>query len=146
MIRKYTEDDLDALLDTWYQASLVAHSFLSKQFLAAERIAIQEKFLPAAETWVYEERGRVVGFVAMIGEMVGGLFVTPSAQRRGIGQALLDHVRPSRDRLEVEVFTANEIGHAFYVRYGFETVGTRMCEESGFELQRMETVGGAGRG
>ena len=37
VIRPYTADDLDELLDVWYQASLIAHSFLSEEFLTAER-------------------------------------------------------------------------------------------------------------
>ena len=56
------------------------------------------------------------------------VFVAPGSQRRGGGRVLMDHVRASRDYLEVEVFEANEIGRAFYDAYGFERTGDAQCQ------------------
>ena len=77
----------------------------------------------------------------MMDNEVGGLFVAPGAQRRGIGRALMDHVRASRDNLELEVFEANEIGRAFYDAYGFEVVGERPDEDTGFCVLRLRLHG-----
>jgi putative acetyltransferase len=137
VIREYEAGDLDGLLEVWYEASRVAHPFLSEDFLDAERRAIPEQYLPIAETWVYEDGGRVVGFIALIGDVVGAIFVAPERHGRGIGRALMDHARASRDHLDVEVFKANAIGRAFYDAYGFEVVGERMHEETGHPLLRL---------
>ena len=61
MIRSYTDNDLDELLEVWYEASLVAHSFLTEEFFATERRQVTERWLPVAETLVYETDGRVEG-------------------------------------------------------------------------------------
>ena len=66
MIRKYQDDDLNELLDVWYQASLLAHPFLNATFLSQERETIASVYLPVAETWVYDRQGHVVGFIALI--------------------------------------------------------------------------------
>lgn len=137
MIRKYDPDDLAQLLEVWYDASRVAHPFLSTEFVDRERREVAETHLPNAETWVYEEDGSVVGFISLIGDEVGGLFVTSRRHRRGIGRALLDHVRASRDHLEVEVFEANRIGRSFYDAYGFEIVETQRHAETGHKTLRM---------
>jgi len=137
VIRPYSEDDLADVLDAWYRASLVAHSFLSDEFLARERQEMADRWLPVAETTVYEHDGRVVGFISMIGNEVGGLFVDPDHQSRGIGRALMDHARGSRPFLELSVFEANETGRRFYDRYGFATVGRVMNEEAGHPELRM---------
>lgn len=122
VIRPYTDADLAGVLDAWYLASLESHSFLSDDFFEAERQQIAEQWLPASETSVYETDGRVVGSVSMIGNEVGGVFVTPEYQNRGVGRALMDHVAASHSYLELDVFKANTIGRRFYELYGFRVV------------------------
>ena len=80
MIRPYADGDLDELLDVWYEASLIAHPFVAEEFLAKERLEVAEHWLPIAETTVYETDGHVVGFLALIGNEVGGFFVDPKYQ------------------------------------------------------------------
>lgn len=137
MIRKYQDRDLDDLLDAWASASEFAHPFLTQDFLALERENIPNLYLPNAETWVFEDEGRVVGFVALLGNEVGAIFVHPSHQRRGVGQQLMDKARELRGELIVEVFKANTIGRAFYAKYGFEIVAEKIHEQTGFELLRL---------
>lgn len=130
VIRPYTVDDLDAVLDAWYRASLVAHSFLSEEFFEVERRQIADDWLPVAETTVCELDGQVVGFLSLVGNEVGAIFVHPDLQRHGVGRALMDSARASRPFLELTVFEANPIGRRFYAAYGFEFVGR---EENGTE-------------
>lgn len=122
MIRPFEKDDLPALLDAWYRASLTAHPFLSDEFLAAERHQMTHKWLPMSETQVYVADERVVGFLSLVDNEVGGLFVDPEYQGRGIGRALMDAARDSRPYLELTVFEANSQGRGFYDAYGFEVV------------------------
>ena len=131
MIRPYEADDLEELLDVWYQASLIAHPFLSADFLEAERHEIADVWLPAAETMVYERDDRVVGFLSLIGNEVGAIFVDPDLQRGGIGRTLMDAAREAGPYLELSVFEANAIGRSFYAAYGFELVERRQNEETG---------------
>ena len=131
MIRPYTEEDLGELLDVWYWASLIAHSFLTEEFFDQERRQIAKHWLPVADTMVYETDGRVVGFLAMIGNEVGAIFVDPHYQGRGIGRALLDAVRDSHPFLELDVFEANFGGRRFYEVYGFEFVDRPISEATG---------------
>ena len=122
MIRQYEDQDLDDLLTAWSAASEIAHPFLTEEFLASERENIPNLYLPNAETWVYEDNGRVVGFVALIGNEVGAIFAHPSHQRMGVGNRLMDKAKELREELEVEVFVKNTIGRSFYSKYGFTPV------------------------
>ena len=131
MIREYCSSDEAELLQTWEAASAVAHPFLSAAFLEQERHNIPNLYLPHAETWVWDDDGQVVAFIALIGDEVGAVFVRPGAQRRGIGGALTDCARKRRVRLELEVFEANAIGRAFYDKYGFETLSTSVHDGTG---------------
>ena len=119
MIRKYREEDLEAVLELWYEASLVAHWFLTAEFLQEERTKLRDVFLPQSETWVYELDGAVVGFLSLVENEVGGLFIRPSAQRQGIGKALMDKAASLHPVLVLDVFEKNGVGRPFYAKYGF---------------------------
>ena len=72
VIRPYIDDDLGEVLDAWYRASVVAHSFLNEDFFDEERERLAEMWLPESDTSVFEVDARVVGFVSMVGNEVGG--------------------------------------------------------------------------
>ena len=81
--------------------------------------------------------GRVVGFLALIGNEVGAIFVDPDEQGSGIGRMLMDAASSSRPFLELNVFEANEIGRRFYEAYGFEVVGRHVGEATGHPELRL---------
>ena len=130
MIRPYRDTDIDDVIEIWLAASRLAHPFLSEEFLESEKDTIREVHMAQAESWVWEEDGRVWGFISLLGNEIGGLFVSPDFQRGGIGTALVDFVRPLHETLEVEVFKNNRIGCSFYRRYGFEQIGERFDERA----------------
>lgn len=76
------------------------------------------------EGWVAEEAGRVVGFIRL--EVAGQqpyirpVVVAPSAQGRGIGRLLIEHVRSQFSELRV-VARGQAVG--FYDSLGFKPVG-----------------------
>ncbi len=131
MIRLYQDGDIEDIIDVWYQASLLAHPFLSENFLEEERRKIRDVHLPNAQTWVYEEQGKPVGFIALIDNEVGGIFVHPSMHRRGIGKALMDKACSMHDSVELDVLEANSIGRAFYSKYGFVPIRKFTHDETG---------------
>lgn len=137
VIRRYAPEDKEAVLSVWYESALVAHPFWTPEMFERERRAIAEQFLPIAETYVFERAGTVVGFISLMGTEVGGLFVTPRYHRQGIGRALMDGARASRDYLELDVFEANVVGRAFYARYGFSVAGERVDEATGLRVLRL---------
>ncbi|MDX1476402.1 MAG: GNAT family N-acetyltransferase [Saprospiraceae bacterium] len=137
MIRPFHPDDTEALIDIWYAASQVAHSFLSPEFLALEKERIREIYLPKTRTWVHLGPHGINGFVSMLGSEVAALFVRPEHHRQGIGRVLMDHVRGMHDTLTLEVFRDNPLGRSFYRGYGFEEIGERLHVETGQVVVQM---------
>ena len=131
MIRKYAEADCETIIEVWSAASLVATPFLTKDFLAEERENIRTIWLSKAETWVFEDKGNVVGFISLIGNEVGAIFVQPDNQGRGIGRALMDYAASLRDDLFLDVFEENDVGRRFYDRFGFKFQHKHVHEQSG---------------
>ena len=119
MIRKYRESDLETVVDIWFESSSLAHPFLEPDFMEKVKKDMHDIYIPNSETWVYEENDKILGFIGMLGNEIGGLFVLPNQHSKGIGTQLVNLVKEQHDTLEVEVFKKNKIGRAFYDKYGF---------------------------
>jgi len=143
VIRDYRPSDREVLLDVWMKAAAPAHPFYTDAMLQRERRDIDERYLPVAETYVFEEAGEVVGFIALLENEVGGIFVTPRCQGRGVGRALMDLARRSRPFLELDVYQVNARGRAFYEAYGFAVVGERLESSTGQTVLRLRLAPGA---
>ncbi len=137
MIRKYEDRDLEEVLDVWYQASIIAHSFLTDEFFEQERENIRNIYMPNADSWVYVDEGRVVGFISLADNEVGGIFIYPECQGRGIGQALMNKARELHRALELEVYKDNLKARRFYERYGFVAFKEYLFEDTGQLMVRM---------
>jgi RimJ/RimL family protein N-acetyltransferase len=136
-IRAYSDDDIERILEIWFRASLVAHPFLDQDFLLAEREQIVDHWLPMAATSVYEIDGRVMGFLSLIDNEVGAIFVDPDHHGEGVGRALMDRARATRPHLELDVFELNWPGRRFYVRYGFRLIGRHVHTPTGYAQLRL---------
>jgi putative acetyltransferase len=139
-IREYLEADLPGVMNAWEAASAQAHPFLPPEFAAEVREAIPKLYIPNAETWVAEYDGQVIGFVSLLGNEIGAIFVDPQHQGKGLGLQLMNKARDIKGQLEVEVFSKNSIGREFYRKYGFTQVEEKVHEETGLGLVRLKTT------
>lgn len=131
MIRNFKPEDTEGVVASWRSASELAHPFLTEAFLEKEDHDLRNDYLALAETWVCEADGRVVGFIAMVENVIAGLFIDPDYHGRGLGRALVDKALADKGPLEVEVFRDNVIGRRFYEAYGFHREGESYHEPSG---------------
>ena len=131
VIRPFTADDNARLTAIWYAASRISHPFLPDDLLLRQRREISEKYLPETETWVAARNGDPVGFIGLIDQFIGGLFVSPDVQSLGIGGRLLDHAFALKSKLALEVYAANTRAVAFYRRHGFCGVRRRETDDNG---------------
>ena len=117
--RQYCDKDLAEVMAAWESASKVAHPFMNEAFFEQERHNIPNLYLPNADTWVAIYDNKVVGFIALIGNEVGGLFVNTDFHGKGFGRALMNKAKQIHGNLQVQVFKKNMIGRNFYQSYGF---------------------------
>ena len=138
VIRKFQPGDTERLVAIWQSASSLAHPFLSDAFMAREATNLRTQHLPNVETWVLEDDGGPLGFIALVGDEIGGLFLDPSRHGQGLGRTMVDHAFTIKGHLRVEVFEKNEIGRRFYDRYGFVEVGRYLHDASDETILRLE--------
>jgi len=116
----------------------LAHPFMTDEFIANERKNVAEIYLPNTDTWVIEFDEEVKGFIALMGNEVGAIFLQPEFHGKGVGKALMDKAQELHGDLEVEVFKENSIGRKFYSQYGFEFLEQKLHEPTGQQVLRLK--------
>ncbi|MCO1336810.1 GNAT family N-acetyltransferase [Microbulbifer sp. OS29] len=143
-IRQYRVLDLEEVLNSWEVATRLSHPFMTDEFIAQERTNVAEIYIPNTDTWVAELEGEVKGFIALMGNEVGAIFLQPNYHGRGIGKALMDKAQEIHGNLEVEVFKVNNIGRNFYSKYGFEQLQEKLHEPTGQQVLRLKFTAKSG--
>jgi len=140
IIRHYKVDsnDLTGVMSSWENASKMAHPFLTEKFLDTERHNIPNVYLPNTETWVADFDGVVIGFIALMGNEVGAIFVEPEFHGTGVGLSLMNKAQQIHGDLEVEVFDENSIGRKFYSSYGFNLLTEKIHAPTGNKVLRLK--------
>lgn len=137
-LRKFKNSDLVELMAVWEKAQSLAHPFLTIEFIEKTRFEIPNVYIPFALTFVAEKNSHVIGFISMIENEIGGLFVDPKFHGLGVGTALVDKGRGNYANLRVEVFENNAIGRGFYTKYGFKFTEKKFHSESGQNMLILE--------
>ena len=119
MIRKLRKSDIDQVIDIWLEASIEAHAFIDNDFWKSKAEDMKEIYLPSGETYVYEEKGVVKGFMSLCDDTLAALFVSPDSQGTGIGTQLMKKAKDIRDHLKLTVYKENMKAMAFYRKCGF---------------------------
>lgn len=129
--------DTEKLSCIWLDASLEAHPFIGERRLLEQRHMIEQTYLPMVETWVACHQGEPIGFIGMLDDFIGGLFVTPGQQGRGVGRKLIACALERKGKLSLEVYVQNRQAIRFYAKLGFTEVSRRLVDDDGFPFENV---------
>jgi len=103
----------------------------------ASTVGLESRMDADNEMLVYEENGEVIGFLELKeGRHIAMLFVSPSAQRNGVGKSLFSAMLPYVKNNVITV-SASLTSVPAYQHYGFECAGDA-SESAGLRYQPME--------
>lgn len=74
MIRKFTEKDIDQVMNLWLLGNLEAHSFIPRNYWIAQFKEVKEAVLHATVI-VYESDEIIQGFLGLMENFIAGIFV-----------------------------------------------------------------------
>ena len=118
MIRVLEEKDVDIVAKIWLETNIKAHVFVASSYWEEHYEMVKDMFLQA-EVYVYEIEKEIMGFIGLDKEYIEGIFVLDQYQKRGIGKALLNHVKAKKEHLSLNVYQKNLNAILFYQREGF---------------------------
>jgi len=138
MIRNFKQSDMEQVLKIWLDASIKAHSFVDSEYWESKVIDMREIYIPAAETYVYSENGKIKGFISLIENTLAAIFVIPNNQGKGIGKQLMAKSKAVRKNLNLTVYKGNSNSIEFYKKCGFKIKQEQINEHTGHPELLME--------
>ncbi|RMH98574.1 acetyltransferase [Stutzerimonas nitrititolerans] len=132
IIRQATNADHPLLLNIWQRSVRATHHFLQESDIEELLPQLRDNYLPAVELWVaVDTEDSPLGFIGLNENHVEMLFIEPDLRGKGIGRALLDHARSSRQQMSVDVNEQNPEAVGFYLHYGFVQTGRSPLDGEG---------------
>lgn len=133
MIRKYAKQDLDAIINIWLEASIIAHNFIPKKYWERKMNEMRDVYIPSSNTYVYvdESKGEVSGFISLVDNYIAALFISPPLQGKGMGKQLVDYVKQLHKTLILGVYVENYNSVIFYKKQGFVIEEEKTEENTG---------------
>ena len=131
MIREAQRSELPAILELWLASTTWGHPFIKANYWRDCIPLVRDAYLANAQNWVWEEDGKLLGFVSIMeGRFLAAMFVAPKAVRRGIGKALMQYVQQRYPHLMLEVYQKNQPAIDFYRAQGFHIVDCAWQDET----------------
>lgn len=94
---------------------------MPKLHTAAEDLAFYTDIVfPENDIWIAEAEGFFLGFIVFNREMIEHLYISPSAQGRGLGRILLGVAQYFNDSIKLWTFQENHRARTFYESLGFK--------------------------
>lgn len=124
MIRQYAPSDLNDTSQVWLSSGRAEYHYLP-QFQKLDMLAAVKVFRDVIErendVWVFDKSDKIVGFIALNGNLVDRLYVAPEYQSMGVGSALLNHAKTIHpEGLTLYTHQQNRRAIQFYERHGFK--------------------------
>lgn len=115
MVRQYSDNDIDAVMQIWLDTNIQAHHFIPSDYWRTNCNMVRE-MLPHAEIYVHEDdcTKQIDGFIGLNDDYIEGVFVKETMQSKGIGKQLLNHSKEFRSKLKLSVYQEND--NFIYVR------------------------------
>ncbi|WP_156990101.1 N-acetyltransferase [Caproicibacter fermentans] len=117
-------------MEIWFQTNMKAHDFIPESYWRKNYDFVKTA-LPDANIFVYEENGKIQGFIGLINNYIAGIFVRQDSQSHGIGRALLNHMKKQSDALSLHVYQKNKRAVQFYQRESFTIICEQIDEATG---------------
>lgn len=111
-------DNLDSIINIWYQANKKAHNFIFPNYWE-NNLELVKSLIPNSTVYIYKEQKEIEGFVGIKENYIEGLFVKDDCQRQGIGTKLLEYCKKEYEYLELDVYIENNNAVSFYLKNKF---------------------------
>lgn len=109
-----------AVADLMLRSRRAAHGIPASVHSDEEvRAWVRELLLPSCDVWIATEDDQLAGMMAVQGDWIEQLYISPTHLRRGHGTRLLRLAQATRDSLALWTFEANLVARRFYETHGF---------------------------
>lgn len=135
--RDATEKDQDWIAEVFDQIHTGAEWF-PFTINRAETLSWAKLILERCQVLVIAISDQAAGFLALHGDAIQSLFISPSFQNQGIGRRVILDLQSRFDSLQLWVFQDNKRAAQFYESAGFLKAASTTGRENEFGLEEVE--------
>jgi ribosomal protein S18 acetylase RimI-like enzyme len=125
-IRRMRTDELESVVTVWRRSRDDAQPWLEARmgYTRGDDLGFfRDVLMRENEVWIAAAGDTVLGLLALHDGFIAHLYVEPSAQRKGVGSALIAHASALSARtLALYTHQKNRRARRFYERHGFQPV------------------------
>lgn len=140
MIRKFEKSDTDRVISIWLKENIIAHAFIDRQYWL-NHLENVKNALAQAEVYIYDANGETAGFAGLNGDYIEGIFVDGKYQSKGIGKALLNHIKKTHSELTLNAYVKNKKAIQFYIKEKFKIIKISIDESTKEAEAEMKWIG-----
>ena len=122
-LRLLRDCETEATARMWHDSQHAAYSWFTEDQrhpFAEALVFFRDSICRRCEVWIALADDRIVGVLALEGDLLDHLFIAPGLWERGIGSALLAHAKALRPGgLRLVTLQRNERARRFYEERGF---------------------------
>lgn len=123
MIKIFTEDQTDELMDFWLNNIKKTNDFIDKKYWDSLSVNFRENYLPESETYTYQVEGKITAFISIIEDgTIVSFFVDEPWKNQGIGMQLLERAKSKYKTLDISVYKKNSNATTYFANRGFRVL------------------------
>lgn len=135
-----SEDEKDKIISLWYQSALNEYNFLPLDYFNKFSKILYDN-LDLQNILVCDYENDILGFIGMIDkECISYLYVDVIYQHRGIGTALLNELKNSKNILKVKIFKEARNSVKFFENNGFKIKKEDIDKDTNSAVYYMEWI------
>lgn len=102
-VRKLSnQSEIKQIVEIWYEVSIKAHDFISKDYWKQNKEAMIKTYLPNSETYLAIIDDEIVWFVSIIDNFLAAIFVKTNRQGRWKGfKAISENIDENTNEIEL---------------------------------------------
>ncbi len=131
MISRYTNSDIQPLLEIWERSVKHTHHFLKEEDFNRLKEMLPS-IMKQVTLYTFIVDNQVAGFLGVSSEEIEMLFIDPLYMRKGFGKALLLFALNRLKLKKVSVNEENKQALDFYKQIGFQFTGRSQVDAFGF--------------
>lgn len=139
-IEKYSDALREQVLSVWEKSVLATHHFLSREDFIIIKNLLYKLDLNLFEIYCLTDNSRIAGFIALSGQKIEMLFLSPEYIGLGLGKRLIRFAVSDLEANLIDVNEQNTRALQFYRKAGFEVFERTDTDDLGknYPLLRMK--------
>ena len=134
-IKPYKREYYPEISSIWLETNIKAHNFIDEEYWIKNK-DVFKKGVEEATVYVYFDEV-VKGFIGLSENYIAGLFVKDTFQNKGIGYALLEKAKETKEFLTLDVYEKNKNAVKLYLKNGFVIEKTFIDKNTNSKTFRM---------